>query len=341
MAIITSKFGRLGADPLRVPRPASMSSGQQASFQSLLERAAPPPPPEPVRAPQPEPETARTEPEAKPTPDCRPPREVEAAVSATAPTGAEPAATVVPIEVQSQEPFSRGEPVRQETAGKGADSPRTFSPRGTEGDVPSTTASRDATAVVATPALPVAAVGAEVTAAAPREVAPALRGVGGLAGNLRAAVRAETVTAGYRTSGAASAQMLEQARDSVFKQILVQLQDGGGELRVRLQPPELGELDLRLVVTEGNKLSLRIAAERADLAELLQQHLGELEQALQSAGLQITDAEVQTRDERGAHELPFAAGMSGAGADVDDAPVAAPAVRRGGILRGDGLDFWV
>jgi len=45
--------------------------------------------------------------------------------------------------------------------------------------------------------------------------------------------RGQAVTAGYRTNNAASAQLLEQARDSVFKQILLKLNDDGGEMRMR------------------------------------------------------------------------------------------------------------
>jgi flagellar hook-length control protein FliK len=68
-------------------------------------------------------------------------------------------------------------------------------------------------------------------------------------------------------------------------------------MRMRLEPPELGELDLRLVLESGNKLTLAIAAERPDVAHLLQRHLDELQQTLRNAGLEVTGAEVQTRSE--------------------------------------------
>lgn len=109
--------------------------------------------------------------------------------------------------------------------------------------------------------------------------------------------KAANVQAAYSTRSAAQAQMLEQARDSVFKQIMMKLNADGGEVRMRLEPPDLGQLDLRMTVEGGNKLSLTIAADRGDINSLLQRHLDELKQTLQQSGLEITDAEVQTRKE--------------------------------------------
>lgn len=343
MAIATSRFGRVGADPMRIPTPASMSTGRTEPFQSVLDRtAAPTPAPAPgaERAPEAATEPVLPEPEGElPAQPADEPFAAADAAPERVAFAADPEVSGGESETAVQNPFSRGEPVRQETAGKGADSPRT------------STASKAA----ADPLLAAAGRGAgngnsgggalsaqqAAAGAANREVAVPTRGVGTTAAGLRAPLRAEAAAAGYRTSGAASAQLLDQARDSVFKQILVQLQDGGGEMRVRLQPPELGELDLRLVVTEGNRLSLHIAAERQELTGLLQRHLGELEQALQAAGLQVTGAEVQTRSEREAAAAPFAAGTSGATDEGVDAAPAPNQPRHGGWLRGDGLDFWV
>jgi hypothetical protein len=328
---------------MRIPTPASMSTGRTEPFQALLDRAAAPPPaPAPVaeRAPEAAPEPVVPEPEGeRPAAPADEPFAAADVAPECAAFAAEPAAAGGGVEAAVQNPFSRGEPVRQETAGKGADSPRTSTANVAAGDTLLAAAGRGAgpssNAVFVLPGNQAAA------GAASREVAVPTRGVGPTAAGLRTPLRAEAAAPGYRTSGAASAQLLDQARDSVFKQILVQLQDGGGEMRVRLQPPELGELDLRLVVTEGNKLSLHIAAEHQELTGLLQRHLGELEQALQAAGLQVTGAEVQTRSEREASAAPFEAGTSGAWEGGGDTAPAPNRPRYGGVLRGDGLDFWV
>lgn len=142
-----------------------------------------------------------------------------------------------------------------------------------------------------------------------------------------------------RTNNAASAELIEQARDSVFKQILVKLTGEGGEMRLKLQPPDLGELDLRLVMDQQNRLNLTIAAERQDMAHLLQSHLDELKQTLQQAGLEVAGAQVQTRsdferEQRQRDEQPQGAA---AGAERDSQPTTSP---RRGFRSANGLDFW-
>lgn len=173
-----------------------------------------------------------------------------------------------------------------------------------------------------------------VDAPTPGAQLPALRPQTPLAG--------AAVTGSYRTNNAASAELLAQARDSVFQQILVKLgNDGGGEMRLVLQPPDLGQLDLRLVMDQGNRLSLTIAAERQDMAQLLQRHLDELKQTLQQAGLEVAGAQVQTRSEYERQRREQDAGPQGAVAAAEPAPNGlTDSTRARGFLRADGLDFW-
>jgi flagellar hook-length control protein FliK len=237
----------------------------------------------------------------------------------------------------------RGEPERQETAGKGPDSPRTSSRPAAAGSEPGPAA----------PSLPTGSAntttnGVAIGPAAQPAVAPAVtarsgealvRGVDGPAFRPSTPTRAPAVQAGYATSSAASAEMVERARDSVFRQILMKLTGDGGEMRLRLEPPELGELDLRLVVEGGNKLSLSITADRPDVMQLLQRHLDELKQALQQNGLEVTDAHVEAKsqDARRQH------GQHAGDAPADKAPERAPtprSQRSGGFITATGLDFW-
>ncbi|MBM3963132.1 MAG: flagellar hook-length control protein FliK, partial [Planctomycetes bacterium] len=173
-----------------------------------------------------------------------------------------------------------------------------------------------------------------VDAPTPGSHLPALRPPTPLAG--------AAVTGSYRTNNAASAELLAQARDSVFQQILVKLAgDGGGEMRLVLQPPDLGQLDLRLVMDQGNRLSLTIAAERQDMAHLLQRHLDELKQTLQQAGLDVAGAEVQTRSEYERQRREQDAAPQGAVTAAEPAPTGfSDSTRPRGVLRADGLDFW-
>jgi len=179
-------------------------------------------------------------------------------------------------------------------------------------------------------------------AAAARGGEPMVRGAGGAPLQSGVAAKSARVQTGYATKSAQSMQLLEQARDSVFKQILMKLTDGGGEMRMRLSPPDLGQLDLRMTVEGGNRLSLVIGAERSDLAHLLQRHIEELKGTLQENGLEVTGAEVQTREdfERQHQASDDAAGRGPAGDADDITEDAASAPQTRGYITADGLDFW-
>jgi flagellar hook-length control protein FliK len=146
---------------------------------------------------------------------------------------------------------------------------------------------------------------------------------------------------GYRTHSPQALHLAEQARDSVFKQILLRVEGGGAEMRMLLDPPELGELDLRLVVDKGGSLKLSIAAERPELAWMLDKHMHELRSALAAHGLTLAQADVQTQERPGQRSaLSRAALPAGSGLEPDAAAEAArPA--RAGFWSEAGFDFWV
>jgi flagellar hook-length control protein FliK len=153
--------------------------------------------------------------------------------------------------------------------------------------------------------------------------------------------RVATPAPGYRTHSPQALRLAEQARDSVFKQILLRVEGGGAEMRMLLDPPELGELDLRLVVDKGGSLKLSIAAERPELAWMLDKHMHELRSALAAHGLTLAQADVQTQERPGQRSaLSRAALAAGSGLDPDAAAEAArPA--RAGFWSEAGFDFWV
>jgi flagellar hook-length control protein FliK len=342
VANLSNVRGRVEADPLRIPMAASMTTGRREPFEAVLrdrvahEQASPRREHEAERAPEAAPVTPEAtvaeasevdEPEALPRRDDpnqeTPPTTGHRAVDEQAPA-------------DTTEDNRRGEPVRQTTAGKGTDSPRT----------PSATAEPLVAAAVqhrapqATP-VPIAAQQVAATAIKGGGEAP-VRGVDGPAFRADAPKAQAAAQAGYATRNAASAELLEQARDSVFKQILMHLdKDGGGELRMRLEPPDLGELDLRLVVDGGNRLTLAIAAERADVAHLLHRHLEDLKHALQQSGLDVAGAEVQTRSQFAESQRERDAGTPKGGAMARETePAEAAPTRRRGYVTAEGLDFW-
>jgi hypothetical protein len=181
--------------------------------------------------------------------------------------------------------------------------------------------------------------GQATTATAARAIEPTMRGSANASLANNASHKAASVQTGYSSKNAAQAQMLEQARDSVFKQILMKLTGDGGEVRMRLDPPDLGQLDLRMTVEGGNKLSLTLSAERQDINLLLQRHLDELKVTLQENGLEITGAEVQTRSEFDSQQEQRDRSEEGsASSDIAENADSTPQSR--GYITAEGLDFW-
>jgi len=67
----------------------------------------------------------------------------------------------------------------------------------------------------------------------------------------------------------------------------------GGEMRLRLNPPELGHLEIKVSVTEEQTF-VSITANNSAARDVLEQHLGRLRTLLDSAGLNLTDAQVSS-----------------------------------------------
>ncbi|MFK7738699.1 MAG: flagellar hook-length control protein FliK [Planctomycetota bacterium] len=243
----------------------------------------------------------------------------------------------------------RGEAVQsEETAGKGTGSPRTSTAPHEAAPLPASVQPQDlgdtATGLAGgswNAASAANARGSETNAAAVRGA------VASGALETGSGLRTKSAQAGYGARSAATLQMLDQSRDSVFKQILMKLNnDGGGDLRMTLQPPELGELDVRLTVDGGNRLTLMIAAERSDLSQVLQRNLDELKQSLQANGLDVQGAEIQTREEFARRDQqasnPSHGGDEGQ-TSQDGSETAKDAARHAasaGYVTADGLDFW-
>lgn len=92
----------------------------------------------------------------------------------------------------------------------------------------------------------------------------------------------------------AARRWLEQAASAQpgVEVVEARLAEGGRELRLRLHPPELGELRFYLTSRAG-QLSVSVGAERPETGLLLERHLGVLQQALEQAGLRMGDVSVQ------------------------------------------------
>jgi flagellar hook-length control protein FliK len=98
-----------------------------------------------------------------------------------------------------------------------------------------------------------------------------------------------------------AAPELHPATRQVALQITKALDHDRTEIRIRLDPPELGEVDIQLEFRDL-RLSAAVSAERSDTLELLQRDSRSLARALREAGLELADADLSFahngRDER-------------------------------------------
>lgn len=347
MAFNITQFGRVEFDPMSVPSGTVAGSeySTDESFELELDQA--------TRSfdadgqtgelAQREPESSDSKPEqapardesgsraddgdTKPAPsrrdDAQPAETVEEPTTAPTPVGA------------NANQIQEGEaPVQGRNAGKGTgSSPSTFSPDVTFGAATQTATSNLAKHAAATTLATAPVAQTNATQAAP---------------NLREAVSATQKVAtaeapvGYRTLHLPTLTAAEVARDSIFRQIALQLTPDGGEMNVLLDPPQLGELAMKLVV-DGDKLRLTVIAERPEVAAMMQKHLAELRQHLETQGLTVTEADVRARDPHEQHQREAARdGSRHANHDEQDAADTPDLSRmKRGFITAEGLDFWI
>ncbi len=67
--------------------------------------------------------------------------------------------------------------------------------------------------------------------------------------------------------------------------IAARAQSGSSNFEIRLDPPDLGRIDVQLKVDSGGNVTSHIIAERPETLSLLQRQAPQLERALQDAGL--------------------------------------------------------
>jgi flagellar hook-length control protein FliK len=75
--------------------------------------------------------------------------------------------------------------------------------------------------------------------------------------------------------------------------IAARAQSGSNQFDIRLDPPELGRIDVRLDVDGSGQVTTHMTAERSDTLQLLQSQQPQIEQALQDAGLKTADNGLQ------------------------------------------------
>ncbi len=97
-----------------------------------------------------------------------------------------------------------------------------------------------------------------------------------------AGAAATTAAAGTAATGAVSIAGLPVA-------IAARAQDGSNQFEIRLDPPELGRIDVQLNVDGNGQVTSHITVDRPDTLALLQNQQPHLERALDQAGLKTAD----------------------------------------------------
>lgn len=118
-------------------------------------------------------------------------------------------------------------------------------------------------------------------------------GVNGIQGSSTISNSASTKSAPSTTGGSAKLTPYQESR--VLQRVLKgleQLKDGGGQVRLRLHPPELGSLQVTIRV-EAQQVSASIEVEHASARDVLLSNLPQLQSQLADQGLNITQFDVK------------------------------------------------
>lgn len=121
------------------------------------------------------------------------------------------------------------------------------------------------------------------------------------------------IQAGYQTS-----QQQLNLPQLAFE-LVRQVNDGNTRFQMRLDPPELGRIDVKLDIDAAGQINARLTVEKAETLDLMQRDQRALEKALQQAGLDGT----KTNLEFSLKQNPFGGGQQ-QGRDGQDRQFAEP-----------------
>ncbi len=116
-----------------------------------------------------------------------------------------------------------------------------------------------------------------------------------------------------------SAARAAPAGAQVSREIIRRFDGGATRFEMRLDPPELGRVEIRLEVTRDHRVTALISADNPQALTDLVRHARELEQSLQAAGLDLSDSGLSFDLRQGDESAREAGGGDGRGAN-DHAP---------------------
>ncbi|UPT63482.1 MAG: flagellar hook-length control protein FliK [Hyphomonadaceae bacterium JAD_PAG50586_4] len=173
---------------------------------------------------------------------------------------------------------------------------------------------------------------AGVNADAGATIAPAASALSAAAAN--AAAQTQAVTAEHLARSAPPAAQ-------VAREIVRRFDGETTRFELRLDPPELGRVEVKLEVTRDHKVTAVIAADSPQALTELARHARELEQNLQAAGLELSDNGLSFDLRQSREDAQDANGQADRGgnssADIDTVETQAPLARPIGLERWRGV----
>jgi hypothetical protein len=102
-----------------------------------------------------------------------------------------------------------------------------------------------------------------------------------------------SVQAPAASPGPASANAPHVPVSALAVHIAQQASNGARRFNIRLDPPELGRIEVRLNVSRDGQVMTHLVVERAETLDLLQRDARQLERALQDAGLNMSEEDMK------------------------------------------------
>ncbi len=121
--------------------------------------------------------------------------------------------------------------------------------------------------------------------------AEAVTGMRNLVPGATVVAKAQPMTAQVVQGSMARERFATDTLNGVSSRIVSLSGNGGGEMRLRLKPDHLGELQLR-VAASGNEVGLQVHASSEKARRVLEESLGSLKEALSSQGLSLSRVDV-------------------------------------------------
>jgi flagellar hook-length control protein FliK len=140
--------------------------------------------------------------------------------------------------------------------------------------------------VPAAPAAPAPATAANATAS---QTNVAIAAPGGSTQTAAPANTFATLHVSQQSQGASSAPATSDL-GSLAVTIAAKSQDGLKQFEIRLDPPELGRVDVRLSVDDAGKAQATLTADRPQTLQLLQADASQLTRSLKDAGINLADS---------------------------------------------------